>query len=259
MEKNNPGTAASANSRLSRFLRLALAALATGISIIAIYLLVAYLIMPFFWQEFETLPQARLDSLPKITYNAEGVPGDPLNIVLVGSRTQLVRAMLAIGWQPADPITFKSSIEIVESILLHRPDPDAPVSNLYVFNRKQDLAFEHEVGESANKRWHVRLWQSEPSGLHGIPVWIGSVTFDIGSGLSHRTGQIIHHIDPDIDAMRDRLIESLAKAGLIRSLRATTGIGARRSGLNANGDPYYTDGMMLIGVLVSAMPGANQQ
>ena len=66
------------------------------------------------------------------------------------------------------------------------------------------LAFEKPDGRSADKRHHVRLWLVLEKGTDGRPLWLGSVTFDRGGvGLSHDTGQVTHHIGPDIDAERD--------------------------------------------------------
>ncbi len=67
--------------------------------------------------------------------------------------------MHAAGWYPADPITLKSSIEIVGSVLLDRPYRDAPVSNLYYLGRREDLAYEKPIGASADRRNHVRYWK----------------------------------------------------------------------------------------------------
>lgn len=58
----------------------------------------------------------------------------------------------------ADPITLRSSLEISGSVLLDRPYPGAPVSPLYYDGRREELAFEKPVGNSADKRHHIRLW-----------------------------------------------------------------------------------------------------
>ena len=234
----------------STFWRWTWAALTTGGVILATYLLIAYVALPLFWREREKHRHPALAALPKVTYNADGIPGDPLNVGLVGHREQLVRAMLAAGWRPADPITFESSIKIAESVLFDRPDPDAPVSNLYAFGRKQDLAFEQEVGSSADRRHHVRWWQSKELDADGRPLWIGDATFDIAAGLSHLTGQITHHIAPDVDAQRDQLMADLRKAGQLQGQYQVMGVGPTQDGRNAGGDRYYTDGMLSVGVLL---------
>src|SRR5260370_32500601 len=87
------------------------------------------------------------------------------------------------------------------------------VSPLYYNGKKEQLAFEKPDGRSADKRHHVRLWLVLEKGTDGRPVWLGSVTFDRGVGLSHDTGQVTHHIGPDIDADRDLLMRDLREAG----------------------------------------------
>ena len=100
------------------------------------------------------------------------------------------------------------------SVVLDRPDPTAPVSDLFLFGRKQDVAFEKAAGRSARHRHHVRFWRWDEAGSDGRPLWIGSATFDESVGFSHTTGQITHHIAPDLDTERDALFASLAVAGL---------------------------------------------
>jgi hypothetical protein len=223
---------------------------AAAITLLAVYFLLAYVVLPTAWTHYEH--QKRLAGLPMVTRTGQGIPGDPLNVGLVGSREDVVRAMHAAGWFPADPITLRTSLEIVGSVVLDRPYRDAPVSPLYYEGRREDLAYEKPVGSSADRRNHVRLWQILPSGTEGRPVWLGSATFDRGVGLSRDTGQITHHIDPDVDAERDRLIGDLTQAGMVEALYQVSGVGPTVSGRNGEGDPYFTDGEIQFAVLVAA-------
>ena len=217
---------------------------------VACYLLLAYLILPWAWWAAERGHHPALEGLPKVTRNADGIPGGPVNVGLVGSKAELIGAMLKAGWHPADPITLRSSLEIAASVVLDRPDLDAPVSPLYLFGRKQDLAFEQEVGRSADRRHHVRWWLTDQTET-GRPFWIGDASFDIDSGVSHLTGQITHHIAPDVDAMRDQLMSDLATAGALESRFQLPGVGPTQDGRNAGGDRYFTDGMIDVGVLTA--------
>lgn len=212
------------------------------------WLLAAYLILPFLWTEHERHHPA-LEGAPKVTVNADGIPGDALNVALIGSREEVIGALLATGWKPADPITLRSSLEIAESVVLDRPDPTAPVSPLYVYGRAQDMAFEQEVGRSASERHHVRWWRAEPPDENGRPLWLGDADFDRDAGLSHLTGQITHHIGPDIDADRDALMAALEAAGRLVRRYWWPGVGITQDGRNAGGDRYFTDGMVAVGEL----------
>jgi hypothetical protein len=124
------------------------------------------------------------------------------------------------------------------------------VSALYYQGKKEQLAFEKPDGRSADRRHHVRLWQVLDKGATGRPVWLGAATFDRGVGLSHYTGQVTHHIGPDIDAERDLLMRDLGEAGMVEVLFQISGIGPTLFGRNGGGDRYYTNGEIEIASLV---------
>jgi len=214
------------------------------------YGLFAYLLLPTFWTHYEH--QKRLAGLSMVTLTAQGIPGDPINVGLVGDNADVLCAMHAAGWYPADPVTLRSSIEIVGSVLLDRPYRDAPVSKLYYLGRAEDLAFEKPVGGSADHRHHVRFWKVLDKGDEGRPVWLGDATFDRSVGISNYTGAITHHIGADIDAERKALADDLEAAGMVDAKYQVTGIGPTVAGRNGGGDLYYTDGEVWILRLVEA-------
>ena len=214
-----------------------------------VYFVLAYVVLPALLKHHEHEPG--LASLPMVTRTSSGIPGDALNVGLVGSKEDIVRAMHEAEWFPADPITLRTSIDIVGSVALDRPDRDAPVSPLYYDGKKQQLAFEKPDGRSADKRHHVRLWLVLEKGTDGRPVWLGSITFDRGVGFSHDTGQVTHHIGPNIDGERDLLVHDLRAAGLVEVFFQISGIGPTLIAWNGEGDPYYTDGEIDVARLVS--------
>jgi hypothetical protein len=222
--------------------------------VLGVWGVLAYILLPLTWRHFEH--QKGLAGFAMITRNGEGIPGDPLNVGLVGSKEDVLCAMHAAAWYPADQTTLRSSIEIVGSVLLDRPYRDAPVSPLYYDNKREDLAFEKPAGRSADRRHHVRFWKVLDHGEEGRAVWLGAVTFDRGVGLSHDDARITHHIAPDIDAERDLLTDDLKAAKVLTTIYEITGIGPTLDGRNGEGDPYYTDGEIKISVLVE---GCNQR
>jgi hypothetical protein len=229
--------------RLDRFLLLALL-------VVFSYTLLAYLVLPLVWTHYEH--QKGLENLPMVTRTGQGIPGDPINVGLVGDQKDVVCAMHEAGWYPADPITLRSSIEIVGSVLLDRPYRDAPVSNLYYLGRREDLAFEKPIGASADRRNHVRFWKALEQGQEKRPVWLGSATEDRGVGVSRYTVAVTHHISPDLDAERAVLTADLENAGMVDAKYQVTGIGPTLTGRNGGGDLYYTDGEIWVLRLVEA-------
>jgi len=225
-------------------------AASASLALLLAYLLAAYVVAPEFWMFRDAGRVAKFGSM--ITTTEQDIPGDPINVGLVGSKEQVIRAFAAAGWNPADPITLRSSIEIGLSVVLDRRDPDAPVSALLFEGRKQDLAFEKPVGTSADRRNHIRFWLTGESGADGRPLWLGSASFDRGVGFSHDTGQITHRIGPDLDAERDLVMRDLSEAGQLLSTYEIEGVGPTKTGRNGGGDPYFTDGMATVGVLGQA-------
>jgi hypothetical protein len=212
-----------------------------------LYYVVAYMILPRLWVHHEHQPG--LEAHGSVTETEQGIPGDPLNVGLVGDKTDVIRALHLAGWYPADPITLESSIAIVASVALDRPDTEAPVSPLFFDGRQQDLAFEKQIGTSADRRNHVRFWQVLEKGAEGRPVWLGSASEDAGVGLSRDTGQVTHRISPDVDAERNLLIGELVAAKVVTTLYSVSGVGPTINGRNGEGDRYYTDGEIHFAVL----------
>src|SRR5260370_30310343 len=94
-------------SRLERFLVLSLLA-------VLAYALLAYLVLPAVWSHYEH--QKGLAALPMVTRTAQGIPGDPINVGLIGDNLDVLCAMQAAGWYPADPVTLRSPIEIAGNV-----------------------------------------------------------------------------------------------------------------------------------------------
>ncbi|HVC97169.1 MAG TPA: LssY C-terminal domain-containing protein, partial [Pirellulales bacterium] len=126
---------------------------------------------------------------------------------------------------------------------------DAPVSNLFLWGRKEDLAFEQPVGDDPRQRHHVRFWISEKVDPDGRPVWVGAAIYDKKVGLSHTTGQVTHHTAPDIDTERDYLFSDFENTGDLSENYIHDGFHTTLSGRNGGGDPWHTDGRLFVGVI----------
>lgn len=124
-------------------------------ALLAVWLALAYVAAPEFWTVRDR--GFRTQTFEMVTHTPQGIPGDPINIGLVGTEKEMVHAFAMAGWDTADGVTLKTAIEIGESVLFDHPYPDAPVSRLLFEGRAQDLAFEKPVGGSADRRHHVRF------------------------------------------------------------------------------------------------------
>lgn len=210
---------------------------------IVIWLLLAYIVLPrvYRWLSKLFLP----DYFIGRTQIGDGMLGDPVNIAIIGSREALISGMAAAGWRQADKLSFRSSLKITYTTVLRRPYQTAPVSALFLFGNKQDLAFEKEVGHNPRKRHHARFWKTPdnwwlPGGYQAD--WLGAATFDKNVGLSLFTGQVTHKIDADVDKERDFVVAGLDKgAEVVKWVKHFTSSYHSRNG---GGDVIHTDGAL---------------
>lgn len=180
---------------------------------------------------------------------ADGLLGDPVNIGIIGTKTQLMRAMKHAGWHLADDITARSSWKIIKATVLRRSYPTAPVSPLFLFGSKQSLAFQQEVNGNPAQRHHVRFWKTPRAwflpGGHSVQ-WVGAATFDTNVGFSLFTLQITHKIAADTDKERDYVVTSIVNNNPQSSCRVIKHFSTGYHHRNGGGDSIITDGSLPI-------------
>jgi len=185
---------------------------------------------------------------PRHTRTAKGLAGDAVNVAFVGSEEELHRVLGSAGWYAADPVTLRTSLRIAADVVLHKPYPHAPVSDLYLWGRKEDAAFEQPVGDSPKQRHHVRFWRSQEVDAKSRPLWIGAATYDERVELS-RTAGITHKIGPDIDRERNKLVHDAIRSGHLDGYYWVDRFHEAAEGKNGGGDRYVTDRRLVIGVI----------
>jgi hypothetical protein len=200
------------------------------------YGIAAYIVLPRIVRMSLKILQRK--HVPRYTVTGDGLPGDPVNLVLIGTLTQLNSAFAIAGWSVADRLGLASSWRMIRAFLLNSPYPTAPFSTLYLFGRGQDIGFQRAIGESPRKRHHVRFWALSPARAqttlntaafwlnadrppHDTSVlWVGAGTRDTGFSLSKLTFQITHATDSDTNAERDYIIAELSKYRVIGDVNA---------------------------------------
>ena len=220
------------------------------VAVLILYFVIAYLVVPFGWERYAK-HHPTFDEHPRLTETSDRHPGDPLNVALIGTEAEIKAIMAAAEWYAANPLGLRSDVKIAADTILKRSYDEAPVSSLFLFGRKEDLAFERPVGDDPSKRNHVRFWQTPKPDQDGRPVWIGSASYDERVGLSHTTGQITHHIAPDLDAERDKLATDLQHTNKLSETYKIPAFHHVLTGRNGGGDPWHTDGDLWVGVIVA--------
>jgi hypothetical protein len=172
--------------------------------------------------------------------------GDPLNIAVIGDPQDVYYAFIRAGWDETEIVAASSGFKTAISFLTGGEYRYSPVSSLYVFNRRQDVAFQR-ARENIHERNHLRLWMS-PYKYEGKAVWIGQISRDIGVRFTPKT-ITTHKIDPDVDETREFLLENLAYNQALAKVAYVKGTGAapiEQMRGNLTGDPYFTDGLRIV-------------
>jgi hypothetical protein len=229
------------------------------------YALAAYVILPRAVRM--GLKIQHRQRVPSYTLTGDGLPGDPVNVVLVGTLQQLRAAFATAGWIQADPLNIASSCRMVRAFVLNSPYPTAPFSTLHLFGRGQDIGFQEPIDNSPRKRHHIRFWAlslvhaEDTIGTAAFwlntdrppdeaPVyWVGAGTKDTGFSLTRLTFQITHATDADTNAERDHIVAELAKFRVIDGVTSYQA-GDRLPARHVN--RYIADGDLSLANLIPA-------
>ncbi len=217
------------------------------LSIIVIWILTAYYLLPLM-HRFLTRVYVPNYFIGR-SRTADGLLADPVNLSVRGSKADLKRAMWAADWHEADPLNVKTGIWAIKTTLQRHSYPNAPVSDLFVFGRKHDMAFQREVDGNPAKRHHVRFWRVEKKvylpGGYDVD-WVAAATYDDAVGISFFSLQITHSIDGDVDAERDFLVQTLQDADALSATQNIAHFFPQYEHRNAHGDKFFTNGSMVI-------------
>lgn len=212
---------------------------------IILWLFSSYLVLPF----INKLMTGRYlpDYFIGRSRTGDGLLGDPINLAFIGSQEELNQLFIKAGWTIAEPLSIKSSLHMIIASVLGKSYPKAPVSSLFLFNKKQDIAFEREIDNNPRRRHHVRFWKTPedwylPGGRNAD--WLGAATYDKKVGFSFFTGQITHKINSDVDQERDFVLGMLKRSNQSVSIEIVEHFTTSYHGRNGGGDEIFTDGAL---------------
>lgn len=182
---------------------------------------------------------------PLTNFTRNGRPSDPINMRIVATESQLATAFVAAGWYRADEIHLITALRISISAILGARYSTAPVSNLYLFGRHQDIAFQRP-GRNVRMRDHVRFWESDERSSDSRPIWLGAATEDVDVEISPVTHLPTHRIGAEVDKERALVVRDLIATGWVINRAWSAGFGTETHLKNASGDEYYTDGQIAV-------------
>jgi hypothetical protein len=234
------------------------------VAVAVTYAVAAYVILPRAVRM--SLKILKRQHVPRYTITGDGLPGDPVNLVLIGTREQLHAAFAIAGWSQADRLSLMSSWRMARAFVFNAPYPTAPFSTLYLFGRGQDFGFQKPIDNSPRKRHHIRFWalslgraaatlgtaslwlNTDRPAENERVLWVGAGTKDTGFSLTRLTFQITHATDADTNAERDYIIAELTKHRVIDEAKSYQ---ARQYLPGERVNRYITDGAVVAASLVA--------
>ncbi len=206
------------------------------IAIILSYGVAAYILIPALVRTWRILFPPK--HLPLYCVTPDGFVSDPLNIGIVSTRRELILAMEKAGWNLSDPATPTTVIKQILSIVFQQQYLHSPMSRLFLFGRKQDIAFTMPVRKTNVNRHHVRFWattinetksfnprtlqrHNRSAHVHGDRLlWVGAASLDVGLIPIKHNWQLTHMVDPDTNKERDLIVEGIKQTSKVTKVEA---------------------------------------
>ena len=184
-----------------------------------------------------------LAQAPRRVKNKKGGEGGPLNLVLIGSREEIIAAFEKAGWTKAQDENANSLWKTFEAMVKGTGYDEAPMSTLYMYGRPEDMAFEKMLNTFTH-RHHLRIWRAPATAPDGRQMWV--VVADHDNGFDIRPGVISHSVDPKVDLERAKVGADLGMTGMVAAEELVSVSNPARVGVTATGGKWESDGRILI-------------
>jgi hypothetical protein len=190
-----------------------------------------------------------VEQLPFRVTTMKNVNADLLNIVFLGSEDEVKAAFQESGWRNADSVSKRSVMKGMYALLNNSGYAQQPMTPFILNGKPADMSWQKSLN-SYDRRDHLRIWQWPSEGVANS-VWISSSTHDTSAALTIKYKGFVHHIAPDIDEERSKVIRDLNFAGCVRSVSYVSRPDMPTATYNATGDIMHTDGSVAVVTLQS--------
>lgn len=188
----------------------------------------------------KNITQELFANFSRTSEDISGGPMEPINIIVVGSETDLEKNMKVIGWVKSDSPNISNLWHLLIAALFNKPYPNAPGIPSFWNALPNDLSFAQPTADNTvHERHHIHFWKT-PFKMGKSDVWFGTAHFDKEIKIKFNLIPV-HVIDPAIDKERDKIKEDFAKKEKIQAIQ-TLQVTEPTLGENQAGDQFFTDG-----------------
>ncbi|HLI85308.1 MAG TPA: LssY C-terminal domain-containing protein [Bryobacteraceae bacterium] len=151
--------------------------------------------------------------LPAWSYSKGHEPIDRVNLLFIGSLSDLERAFQASGWTGSQPQNLRTGFRAFRALAEARGFADAPMRTLLLDDAPPDLRMQRSLN-TFDKRDHMRIWM-RPEEWQGRDVWAASATQDLAAVFTAHPPGVTHRIEADVDLEREKVLRELEFAGCV--------------------------------------------
>ena len=194
----------------------------------------------------EKIDTKLFETLPKISESISGFPAEPINIIVIGSKTNLNKAFINSGWFLIDELNFKTSFKIIDTVIHHKVYPQIPGIPVFWNTQPNSLGFgKPSPQDSISSRHHIHFWETQFITPDNQSIWVGTAHFDEKIKTKFKIIMPFHSTEILVDKEREEIKNELGKNGFLKSSEKIdlTGLtyGAKKSG-----NSFLTDGKAYI-------------
>jgi hypothetical protein len=156
------------------------------------------------------------------------------------------------GWHNSDPVSKHSFEHNLYALLNNSGYAQQPMTTFLLEGKPEDMNWQKGLN-SYGRRDHLRIWQWSGD-EKSDSVWLSSSTHDTSAILSVKYHGFVHHISPNVDDERSKVIRDLNFAGCVSSVSYVARPGISTITQNATGDAVRTDGSIAVVQLKDCQP-----
>jgi hypothetical protein len=148
------------------------------------------------------------ETRPLAALPAQTSEGEPLNVLLAGTREQVEAAFQEAGWVAFDRLWGKAGPRAFLALAERNGFRPAALGRLDGLDAA--LVLEKQNNTLA-RRHRVRLWPRTET-LRGQATWLGTAARCVDLVFDKAAGTFAHRLDPDTDAEREKVAQDLVAA-----------------------------------------------
>jgi hypothetical protein len=179
--------------------------------------------------------------IPRHSYSLHSKQMEPVSLIILADRCNLVKKFKEAGWYLADEINWRTTLRSATATIFNSSYRSGPMWPSYLFGKKNQLGFQRPTrSDTYRRRHHLRLWRTSIK-MNNKRVWAGTVSYDRGVGHFNNSLLPIHHISSQLGS-EDNF---LARTFRIKD-PVYIKMGHPEKGHINTGDPYVWDGRALV-------------